>query len=219
MTTEESLLQGAAQSLLGHLNHACKVVAPGRSFISRLITLLTNVKWTNCSIIRLSTEARSDITWWHTFVQTWNGVSLIRNIDLAQPNHELWSDASGSWGAGAFWESEWFQVRWPQLAQSENIAAKELVPIAIACATWGHHWARSVVRANCDNEAVVSVINSGYTRDPLLSHLMRCVFFFSARHEFTLTAKHIPGRLNTLADALSRNNASHFLSSHPQANP
>lgn len=50
-------------------------------------------------------------------------------------------------------------------------------------------------------------------------HLLRSIFFFSATFDFNLTAAHIPGRYNTLADAISKNNAHLFLSSYPQATP
>jgi hypothetical protein len=102
------------ESLLGHLNHACSVVKPGRSFIGRLISLLTEVKKKHRSIILMNTDARSDLRWWHAFIEPWNEISIIREQTLAQPDHELWSDASGSWGVGALWKSDWFQVQWPK---------------------------------------------------------------------------------------------------------
>ena len=51
------------ESLLGHLNHACSIVRPGRSFIGRLISLLSDAKQKHRNIIRINTEARSDIGW------------------------------------------------------------------------------------------------------------------------------------------------------------
>ena len=207
------------ESLLGHLNHACSVVKPGRSFISRLIQLLTKAKQRHWRTIRINKEAQSDIRWWHTFIESWNGVSILRQHRMANPDHEMWTDASGSWGAGAFWKSEWFQLKWPTVLQEEQIAVKELAPITIACALWGPRWTGSSIRVHSDNEAVVTVVNSGYSRQPVMMHLLRCIFFFKAKFDFTLTAAHIPGQYNTLADALSRDNASFFLSSHSQANP
>ena len=206
------------ESLLGHLNHAGSVVSPGRSFITRLIALLSEAKRTHRNIIRMNVAARSDIRWWHTFVDSWNGISILRDTNIFSPHNEIWSDASGSWGAGAFWGSEWFQLRWAPPLLELQIAIKELIPILLACAVWGSHWHGTTVRANCDNEAVVTVINSGYSKEPFLSHLLRCIFFFSAKYDFLLTAAHIPGRLNTLADAISRDNAASFLSLYPQAN-
>ena len=157
----------------------------------------------------------SDVRWWHTFIESWNGVSLLRDINTAYPDHEIWSDASGSWGAGAFWVIEWFKLQWPPPLR---IAIKELTPIVIACAFWGNYCQGTTVRADCDNEAVVAVINSGYSQDTFMRHLLWCIVFFLAKYDFVLTAAHIPGRLNTLPDAISRNNASLFVSSYPQAN-
>jgi hypothetical protein len=174
----------ALESLLGYLNHACKVVCPGRSFIGRLIAMLTQAKRTHRTLIRINNEARSDIRWWHLFVSSWNGVSMLREQLRKHPNQEFWSDASGSWGAGALWSNHWFQVKWPASLQSCQIAIKELIPITLACALWGKYWVKSIVRANCDNEAVVTIINSGYSQEPFLMHLLRCIFFYRQNLNF-----------------------------------
>ena len=42
-------------------------------------------------------------------------------------------------------------------------------------------------------------------------YLLRSLFFFEAEFQFSLVAAHIPGSLNTLADALSRDNLPLFL--------
>ena len=46
-------------------------------------------------------------------------------------------------------------------------------------------------------------------------HLLRCLFFFSASFEFRIYAKHIRGKHNELADALSRNNLRLFQELRP----
>ena len=111
------------------------------------------------NISRINSEARSDIRWWHMFIESWNGISILQQQALSHLDHELWSNASGALGAGAFWNSDWIQFQWPQAIQHEQIAIKELAPIAIACALWGRQWKATTVRANCDNEAEVMVIN------------------------------------------------------------
>ena len=50
----------------------------------------------------------------------------------------------------------------------------------------------------------------------MLMHLLRCLFFYCAQFSFHLSAEHVPGVLNTAADALSRNNLPLFLSLVPQ---
>ena len=83
---------------------------------------------------------------------------------------------------------------------------KELVPVVMTAAVWGHKWRGLVVQFLSDNEAVVQVLNAGHARDEALSHLLRCLFFIAATFSFWFCAVHIPGRLNTAADAISRNN-------------
>ena len=52
------------------------------------------------------------------------------------------------------------------LATSVNCSQfKELVPIVMAAALWGHKWRGMVVQFVSDNEAVVAVLNSWYARD------------------------------------------------------
>ena len=64
----------------------------------------------------------------------------------------------------------------------------ELLLIVITAAIWGTKWAGCTVGSNCDNEAVVLVINSGHCEHELMMHLVRCLFFFVARYNFIKTA-------------------------------
>ena len=128
------------------------------------------------------------------------------------------SDASGSWGCGAVSDSgEYFQVQWPSSWVTTNIAIKEMVPVVIAVAIWGRKWTESTLRVRSDNMAVVHALTSGAAKDPRLMHLLRCLHFFTARHQISICARHVPGVLNTAADALSRNNMSVFFQCAPQA--
>ena len=88
-----------------------------------------------------------------------------------------------------------------------------LLLILIGCAIWGANWRGEAVVARSDNTSAVAVMNSRSSCDPELIHLLRCPFFFEARHSFRLEATHIqvPGKDNVLADDLSRNCASSFL--------
>ena len=70
-----------------------------------------------------------------------------------------------------------------------------------------------------DNTAAVAVINSRSSHDPEMMHLLRCLFFFEARYNFRAEASHIPGKMNDLADDLSRKRASLFLLKVPIAQP
>ena len=206
------------QSLAGCLQHACKVVRPGRTFLRRVFELLRGAQHSH-HYVRLNKGMRSDLAWWELFLETWNGVSLLRPHRLSTPDYEVFTDASGSFGCGAVWEHTWLQLEWPVEYREVPIAPKELVPIVVACTVWGKDWSGKVVHVHSDNEAVVAVVNSGYSKDTQLMHLTRCLFFVLAAWDIALHASHIPGVLNTAADAVSRNNLSVFFSTVQGANP
>ena len=203
------------QVLIGLLSNAAAVVRPGRVFIRHLIDA-EKVPHHQSHKVRLNVGCRADIAWWTTFVGQWNGVALFPNL---LQGHTLISDASGSWGCGAYIpeSGQWFQIRWPNSWASVNIAVKELLPIVAGAAIWGSSWKGTVVLIQSDNQAVVSCLSSRSARDPHLAHLLRCLFFFKAHYEFEHQARHIAGSCNSAADALSRDKVTEFFSLCPQA--
>jgi hypothetical protein len=83
-------------SLLGHLNFAMRVVHPGRSFISYLISLSTTVQDLN-HFVTLNSDCRLDLHMWHKFLSQWNGTSFFLDdaITNAADMH-LYTDATDS---------------------------------------------------------------------------------------------------------------------------
>ena len=152
------------------------------------------------------------------FIHHWNGVSLLPKT--ATPRVHVVSDASGSWGAAACWDNEWFQIAWSDYPEFKEalIAAKELLSFLVAVATWGNKWQSEMVLCHCDNEAVVYAIKGDYTRQANMAHMLCSLFFLEASNGFHCTAKHLFGVQNRLADALSRNNTGLFKKLAPGAN-
>ena len=74
------------------------------------------------------------------------------------------------------------------------------------------------MQAFCDNTAAVGAINARVSKDKHMMHILRCLFFIEAYHQFQLTARHFPGIQNTMADDLSRNQLGK-LCSNASANP
>lgn len=203
------------ECLLGHLSHAATVIRPGRIFLRSLFSLMSRV--TNPShFIRLNMESRTDIAWWRCLLDNWNGQSFF---PPSSPSCHLYSDASGSYGCGAYGPdvAAWFQLQWPDAWNGVGIASKELVPIVIAAVLWGPRWASGHVCFHCDNEAVVSVIENRQAHHPLLRQLLRCLFFYAVIYKFHFSARHIPGAQNSIADAISRNKLDSLSSLIPQA--
>ena len=191
-------------SIIGKLSHACKVVRTGRIFLRRMIQTAYSVErldhW-----VRLNKEFQSDLWWWLSFLELWNGRGKFKSQLREVQWIHMSSDASGSWGCGAVWGQQWIQCRWEVSWAEVNIAAKELLPIVLACAIWGKLWRHQAVRAKCDNMAVVAVWTAQSSKHDLIMHLLRCLHFICAFIEIDLHVEHIKGADNIIADAVSRN--------------
>ena len=193
-------------SLVGLLQHATKVVRCGRTFVGRMYAAAAKVKKLHF-FTRLNREFRSDLMWWHTFVQAWNGLSILHHpYSVLGPANSILTDASGTWGCGAIFHHQWFQWQWSSEWTDEGIMAKELVPIVLAIVVWGPYLRKNTLLLQCDNLSLVTAINKGACRDRVVMHLLRCMWFFVAHFDINIVAKHLPGKDNIAADKLSRNN-------------
>ena len=56
----------------------------------------------------------------------------------------------------------------------------------------------------CDNQSVVEVVNSGYTKDRLLQDLLRQLVYIAATESFEVILRHISSKANRKSDILSR---------------
>ena len=104
------------ESLIGLLNHACKVVHSGRSFLRRMLDLLHAVPMTQPAI-RLNTSFRSNLAWWTEFLKQWNGISFLPPPSLL-PETTVTTNVAGSWGCGAWHVDKWFQLQWDRQAET-----------------------------------------------------------------------------------------------------
>ena len=206
-------------SLVGLLQHATKVVRCGRTFVSRMYSTAAKISKLDF-YTRLNKEFCSDLWWWHTFLASWNGLSLLRSTSLhSNPHHHIQTDAFGSWGCGAYFQGQWFQLKWDSQWQPCTIIAKELVPIVLSTAVWGPQLAKHCVLFQCDNSGVVSALQKGSAKDPVVMNLLRCLWFFVAHYDIDLICEHIAGSYNSTADDLSRCNMLSFFSQNPSASP
>ena len=111
-------------SLIGFLNHAATLVRHGQGFLCSIMDALQ----------QLNVLVSADISWLHTFIENWNGNSLVLP---AVPAYFIMLDASGTWGCGALHSNQWLQVAWPPEWVDVPIVPKELVPIVLVVALWG----------------------------------------------------------------------------------
>lgn len=210
--------QKQLQSLIGRLSWAANVVAHGRTFIQSLrFTEHDHLHITNYedeSMIIINEEAHDDIIWWLTFVQHWNGVSLLweqhwlSDDDQLQPHTDACNE-----GYGAVCGRQWFHSKWntEQQAMSEvgtisrgSMPWKELYALVTAAATWGHRWSRKRITFRTDCEPVVLALKKGASRSRSMMQLIRFLHYHAAKHHFEYRVVHIPGVENSIADELSR---------------
>ncbi|XP_056419396.1 uncharacterized protein LOC130360877 [Hyla sarda] len=100
------------QVLLGHLVFACHVMPMGRVF-SRRLSLAT--KGVSCPShhIHISKQMRSYVLVWREFLRKYNGHTCWLGEELSNAELQLFTDAAGSVGFGAFFQGEWCAELWP----------------------------------------------------------------------------------------------------------
>ena len=221
--TKKSCTKKELLSLLGHLNFACRVIHPGRSFISYLISLSCSVKELHHHI-KLTEACRLDLNMWLKFLSQWNGISFFLNDHITKAaDIKLFTDATDK-AFGGIYGNKWFQGHFPREIQSSldpkdklSMAFNELYPIVMALILWGQQWKRKRLLFYCDNLATVNIINKGRSKSKMIMNLMRKLTFYSALNNITVHAEHIPGDTNDIADAISRFQTQKFRRLAPNA--
>eukprot|EP00731_Ephydatia_muelleri_P033689 Em0035g26a len=162
-------------SLIGKLSFAAKVVPAGRLFLRRLIQLSTTVRKLHHHI-HLNPEARADLRWWNSFLPSWNGISMFIALEWKDADSfQLYTDASGSLGFGAYLDGAWFRGDWQPHQQllKRSIQWQELFAIVAAALTWGHFLTGQRIRFHCDNLPIVQAWTNQSSRHPGIMDLLR----------------------------------------------
>ena len=79
-----------------------------------------------------------------------------------------------------------------------------MINILLALCLFHNQWTSKKVPIHCDNQAVVTVLNTGKTRDPFLAACARNVGCVTAVNDIDACFSHISGVDNVVADILSR---------------
>jgi hypothetical protein len=103
------------ERLNGKLNWICKIVYGGRTFLRRLI----DAHWATSRPhhhIRISASLRQDLEWWRDLLPIFNGqTELIPSRPLSF--NDFSTDASTSYGYGAFLQGGYFSLSFEQAAR------------------------------------------------------------------------------------------------------
>lgn len=190
------------QQLAGKLNWACQVVRGGRTYLRRILNLISPLRQPNHKI-RLDRNFHLDIQWWIEFIDHFNCTPVFALPSVDAP---VFMDACNS-ASGIFFDGDWqytvFNWDWPHIADL-HINYKEVLSFLLAARRWGHLWANKNVKVFTDNTTARAIINKGTCRHPVVMQYLRDLFWLAATHNFSVQAVYIPGHSNILADSISR---------------
>ncbi|XP_021363608.1 uncharacterized protein LOC110456894 [Mizuhopecten yessoensis] len=191
-------------SLLGFLNSLADVVSLGRLHIRPLQMFLLS-HWVPASrdweaFIPLSQSVKEFAQWWTIRNNVLKGVSLHRS----SPTMTLYTDASKT-GWGAYLNGQARSGSWTGDHLSEHINVLEMRAVLLAIQDLRSYLQDQVISVATDNLTVVAYLQKqGGTRSHVLCVLVIRILLLCQEWCLTIQVKHLPGRLNVLADTLSR---------------
>ena len=150
--------------------------------------------------VPLTQECREELIWWDTHMINWNGKSLLKKeVDIV-----IDSDASlMGWGATS--QNQRTGGPWSQAESNMHINCLELLAATLAMKTFLKNKTRMSVLLRLDNTTAVAYINNlGGTVSKELVDLAKGLWMWCLERNIHITAQHLPGVQNVIADAESR---------------
>ena len=166
--TKRTATKLALQSLVGKLVFVSKCIRQSRVFIARILALLGKLRHDHHHA-NLTAEFRKDLVWWRRFLREYNGVSMI-NIAKWTSSDAVFSTDACLAGCGGVCDDQYFHGVFPPFISEQNldISSLELLTIVVALKLWGARWTGLRITVRCDNEAAVTVVNTGRCRNPFM---------------------------------------------------
>ena len=191
------------QQLIGCLHFSTSVITVGRPFIRRLIDTTKGLT-KPYHHIHLNKDIRQDLHMWLLFLQNYNGRHFLREkLITLSPAINLHTDACPK-GFGITFGTYWVFHPYPQTWSSLNIAILELYPIYVAVKLFASKMSNSNILFHCDNQAIVSVINSQTSKDKHILAILRELLLTLMSHNIFFRAKHLTSSANIICDKISR---------------
>ena len=190
------------QSLLGSLMFIYKCVKPSRFFVNRLLEKLRNMT-SNKTVV--DQDIKQDVAWFLKFLPQFQGTASYCHVDI-QGGETIEIDATLN-SVGGVWGNEIYNAKIPDdilVEAKTNITHLEMINIIVALNIWGSQWRHGKVLIKTDNMATVNIYNKGYTRDSILAKYARNIWLLTAKFDISLKVIHVPGKINIIADLLSR---------------
>ena len=116
---------------------------------------------------------------------------ILQSNWLHSESMQLYTDASGTQGWGAYWSGRWLQRSWSTTQQTRDITWKELFATVMAVHTRGIYWTKQKIVFRCDNQAVVDIWEKGTTYDSYNMALVRLPYFRAAQYNINVCVMHM----------------------------
>ena len=152
------------------------------------------------SMVTLNAHCKRDLQWWICHLSQVNGCQ----IQHPSPAVVIESDASNT-GWGARCGPLRTGGQWSLQEKNLHINGKEMLAAFLAVQTFVRDQKEIHVRLKVDNTTTVCYINRmGGTHSPQMMQLTHRLWNWSLERRILLSAEHLPGRLNQIADRESR---------------
>ena len=150
--------------------------------------------------VALSSSARDDIRWWLENLSSSNGLCFLKR----DPDLIIYSDASlHGWGFAC--DGVCSRGPWAGSDRLRHINELELLAAFYALKSLTAQSTNLEVNLILDNSTAVSYVNKhGGTRSRALCDISSSIVSWCESHNLSLTATHLPGILNSIADEQSR---------------
>ena len=194
----------AWQSLIGLLVATEKLVDMGMLHIRPLQFALAE-SWSMANddqdvLVTITQEVRQCVIWWTVWDNVMKGVPL----SLGVPQFQIFTDASMI-GWGGHLDNIEVKGVWTEEERKMHINCLEMLAVLRVLKALQHKVMGTFVLVCTDNSTVVAYLRKqGGTRSRELFNLTQEVLDFVQTMNITLRIRHIAGRLNVLADGLSR---------------
>lgn len=202
------------QKLGGRLNFFCKAIYPGRAFTRRIQNKADGLR--QYHHVRVDAEMKCDLRVWFQFLEMEDMVCrpFVDFSKVLQADRiECSSDASGKIGFGCRWGKLWTWGTWDTKLLEEvavSIQFQELYAVTVAIELFAHKLENRRVIVQCDNQAVVSMVNNLTSKAKDCMKLIRLIALTSMIHNVRFFCEYVRSEDNGCSDALSRNQLTRF---------
>ena len=123
---------------------------------------------------RINNDVRHDLNIWLSFLAQCKGKPFRFIFPETSNIQPMTTDAAGSIGYGCIFGNMWFRGLWQDpWWYRQNIAHLELVQIYISIKLWHNQINHSTLNVFSDNESVVAVIKTYFSREKLINKLLK----------------------------------------------